>query len=178
MSELADFLDADIDENKQLVFWRKYSFNRLPVELISTVYETFLTDKKSLSPENQILFDHFHNAITTLDVTIKDLSNIIDIRNTISKVNQKINLQTSIGQIILLLKNDIDDHKETKPLEELGLLNYLLQRFEYRVLSDAGNTGCRLSVGGKKRGFCPTPKPFWSSPKIGGSGHCNGRIFG
>ncbi len=46
LSELADFLDADIDENKQLILWRKYSFNRLPVELISTVYETFLTDKK------------------------------------------------------------------------------------------------------------------------------------
>lgn len=45
-SELADFLDANIEENKQLILWRKYSFNRLPIELISTVYETFLTDKK------------------------------------------------------------------------------------------------------------------------------------
>lgn len=46
LSDLADFLDADIDEHKQLVFWRRYSFNKLPVELISTVYETFLINKK------------------------------------------------------------------------------------------------------------------------------------
>lgn len=47
LNELADFLDADINlETRQGYFWRKYSFNHLPVELISTVYETFLNERK------------------------------------------------------------------------------------------------------------------------------------
>jgi len=80
LSELADFLDADIDENKQLVLWRKYSFNRLPVELISTVYETFLTDKKdavytpeflvnALLDEAMPLSDYEQTSFKTIDVS-------------------------------------------------------------------------------------------------------------
>ncbi|MGI8788758.1 MAG: Eco57I restriction-modification methylase domain-containing protein [Pyrinomonadaceae bacterium] len=80
LSELADFLDADIDENKQLILWRKYSFNRLPVELISTVYETFLTDKKdavytpeflvnALLDEAMPLSDYEQTSFKTIDVS-------------------------------------------------------------------------------------------------------------
>ena len=80
LSELADFLDADIDENKQLILWRKYSFNRLPVELISTVYETFLTDKKdavytpeflvnTLLDEAMPLSNYEQTSFKTIDVS-------------------------------------------------------------------------------------------------------------
>lgn len=80
LSELADFLDADIDENKQLIFWRRYAFNRLPVELISTVYETFLTDKKdavytpeflvnTLLDEAMPLSDYEQTSFKTIDVS-------------------------------------------------------------------------------------------------------------
>jgi len=42
---LAGFLSADVDtDTGQGFFWRRYSFNHLPVELISTVYETFLSE--------------------------------------------------------------------------------------------------------------------------------------
>jgi signal transduction histidine kinase len=70
-----------------------------------------LTDKKELGEQNQVLFDHLQKAVTTLDITIKDLSNIIDIRNTISKVRQKINLQDEIDHVINLLKKNIDDNQ-------------------------------------------------------------------
>jgi hypothetical protein len=46
LSPLADFLSGEID-NKHYVLWRIYSFNHLPVELISSIYEVFLeADKK------------------------------------------------------------------------------------------------------------------------------------
>lgn len=45
LSQLANFLDADTDNN-QYVLWRKYSFSHLPVELISSVYEEFLGQDK------------------------------------------------------------------------------------------------------------------------------------
>ena len=44
---LADFLDADVElQSGQGYLWRKYSFNHLPVEIISSVYETFLNERK------------------------------------------------------------------------------------------------------------------------------------
>ena len=47
LKELADFLDADKD-GIQIRFWRKYTFKYLPVELISSVYETLLGDSNDV----------------------------------------------------------------------------------------------------------------------------------
>jgi len=41
---LALYLDAD-SENGQYVFWRLYSFEYLPIEIISRIYEEFITDR-------------------------------------------------------------------------------------------------------------------------------------
>jgi hypothetical protein len=41
LSPLANFLSGD-SEGKQYVLWRLYSFNHLPIELISSIYEMFL----------------------------------------------------------------------------------------------------------------------------------------
>lgn len=41
LKPLADFLSGVLDKN-QFVFWRLYSFNHLPIELISSIYEMFL----------------------------------------------------------------------------------------------------------------------------------------
>ncbi len=43
---LAHFLSGKI-ENKQYVLWRLYSFNHLPIELISSIYEMFLEADKN-----------------------------------------------------------------------------------------------------------------------------------
>lgn len=47
-SKLADFLDAKFDGN-QRVFWRQYDFNYLPVELISRIYEEFITNRPDIT---------------------------------------------------------------------------------------------------------------------------------
>ncbi|HRE76784.1 MAG TPA: N-6 DNA methylase [Flavobacterium sp.] len=41
LTPLANFLSGELDKN-QFVFWRLYSFNYLPIELISSIYEMFL----------------------------------------------------------------------------------------------------------------------------------------
>lgn len=41
---LADLLDANIEENQYLL-WRLYDFEQIPIELISGIYEAFLTKK-------------------------------------------------------------------------------------------------------------------------------------
>jgi hypothetical protein len=49
LSSIADFLKGDQDPSGQLLFWPLYSFQDLPVELISNIYEEFLatTDKNT-----------------------------------------------------------------------------------------------------------------------------------
>lgn len=46
LSDFADFLEGK-NEGQQLVIWRLYSFNDLPVELISNIYEEFLSEDKN-----------------------------------------------------------------------------------------------------------------------------------
>jgi hypothetical protein len=46
LSPLANFLSGKID-NKQYVIWKLYSFNHLPIELISSIYEMFLEADKN-----------------------------------------------------------------------------------------------------------------------------------
>lgn len=43
----ADFFEGKLDE-RQYTFWRLYSFNDLPIELISNIYEEFLESKKGI----------------------------------------------------------------------------------------------------------------------------------
>ncbi|OGT97427.1 MAG: hypothetical protein A2X80_04585 [Geobacteraceae bacterium GWB2_52_12] len=46
LSPIADFLKGDLDPNSgQMLFWPLYSFQDLPVELISNIYEEFLAKK-------------------------------------------------------------------------------------------------------------------------------------
>jgi hypothetical protein len=44
LSKLAQYLDANVDKN-QLVIWPLYSFEYLPVELISRIYEEFIPER-------------------------------------------------------------------------------------------------------------------------------------
>ncbi|MDR1224624.1 MAG: hypothetical protein LBL07_17360 [Tannerella sp.] len=45
--KLADYLDGD-NKDSQYVLWRLYSFEHLPVEVISSVYEELLTNSKDI----------------------------------------------------------------------------------------------------------------------------------
>jgi len=44
LDKLASYLDADSDDN-QFVLWRLYSFEYLPIEIISRIYEEFITNR-------------------------------------------------------------------------------------------------------------------------------------
>lgn len=48
LNNFANFFDGYIDEKEQLNIWRLYSFNYLPIELISNIYEEFLEKKKGV----------------------------------------------------------------------------------------------------------------------------------
>jgi len=47
LKPFADFFEGKLD-GRQYTFWRLYSFNDLPIELISNIYEEFLESKKGI----------------------------------------------------------------------------------------------------------------------------------
>lgn len=57
---LADFLDGKLDATKQYVFWRLYSFNFLPIELISNIYEEFLVSSNENQKKNGAVYTPPH----------------------------------------------------------------------------------------------------------------------
>jgi len=107
-----------------------------------------LIDGKDFNEHNKIIFDHLQKSVGTLDITIKDLSNIIDIRNTISKVKQKVNLHDEVEQIISLLRKEIIDHQveiirslqedpeiySVKPMVSSILYNLISNAIKYRSM--------------------------------------------
>jgi len=48
LSHFADLFNGYIDKKEQLNIWRLYSFNYLPIELISNIYEEFLESEKGV----------------------------------------------------------------------------------------------------------------------------------
>ena len=55
LSPIADFLKGDLDPNSgQMLFWPLYSFQDLPVELISNIYEEFLAKKDSKTKKKNL----------------------------------------------------------------------------------------------------------------------------
>lgn len=72
-----------------------------------------LIDQDHLNEVNREIFGHLTASVSALDVTIKDLSNIIDLRNDLTRIKQKLSLQHEINEIINLLKKDIDDKRVT-----------------------------------------------------------------
>ncbi|MBX2943067.1 MAG: hypothetical protein KF860_12055 [Cyclobacteriaceae bacterium] len=69
-----------------------------------------LLDQSNLNKNNQEIFNHLKESVSTLDGTIKDLSNIIDIRNDITRIRQKLSLENEVNNIVKLLKKDIDEN--------------------------------------------------------------------
>lgn len=60
LNELKQFLDGDIDlNNNQLALWPLYSFNVIPIQLISSIYEMFFHLQESDS-ENGTYYTPFH----------------------------------------------------------------------------------------------------------------------
>jgi hypothetical protein len=79
LSKLANFLDANLENDSQYLIWRQYSFEYLPVELISNVYEEFLGEgRQDVVYTPKFLVDLLINQTMPLDKTQKDFK-VIDV---------------------------------------------------------------------------------------------------
>ncbi len=81
---------------------------RGPVASLGGLINVF--NQQNNGSQNEELIGHMTKSLLSLENTIQDLSHIIDIRNNLSQIRQKINLEHSLNQIILLLEKEVAEH--------------------------------------------------------------------
>ncbi|MCW3110041.1 MAG: hypothetical protein JWQ09_4547 [Segetibacter sp.] len=161
LSLLANFLDANI-QNNQYVLWRRYSFNHLPVEIISNVYEEFLGEGK----KDVVYTPHF-----LVNMLVDECMPLND-----PKENYKL-IDVSCGSGIFLVSGykrliewwRFKKYNETgilPPNPNLRTLKQLLKKSIYGI--DIEEDATRLTTFSLALALCDllTPKQIWTELKF------------
>jgi hypothetical protein len=110
-----------------------------------------LIDQKSIKGENIQIFKHIQSSTERLDNIIKDLIKIIDIRQDIFQIRQKISLEEEFKSIHDILEREIYTHHvafrndfsqceeiySVKPMVHSILYNLISNSIKYRSLDEA-----------------------------------------
>lgn len=101
-----------------------------------------LVDQKSLTPENTEIYTHFVTSVKRLDGIISDLSKIIDIRQDIFHIRQRINLKTEVEEIFHGFKKDIDAYQiviktDFSACPEIYSVRPMVHSILYNLISNA-----------------------------------------
>jgi signal transduction histidine kinase len=70
-----------------------------------------LLEQPPSAAESKNIFVHVNRSLQSLDQIIKDLASIIDIRNTVTEIKQKVILEEEIDTIKNLLERQIHEHQ-------------------------------------------------------------------
>jgi signal transduction histidine kinase len=94
-----------------------------------------------LNPENQELLAHLKKSHQSLENTIRDLSHIIDIRNNLSGIRQKIVLREELEHAKVLLGKEITDHRADIEANfstpEIYAAKHMIDSVLYNLISNA-----------------------------------------
>ena len=162
LTDLALFLYGDIElDNGQYSFWRKYSFVHLPVELISSVYEELLNERK--------------DAVYTPEFLVKALIDESMPQKEYEKKSVK-TIDVSCGSGIFLVsafkrlaqRHRYATFKETGELKRLDSKE-LLQIIKDNIFGvDIEEDARRLTVFSLCLALCDelTPKEIWTKLKF------------
>jgi len=110
-----------------------------------------LIDQKSIKAENIQIFKHIQSSTERLDNIIKDLIKIIDIRQDIFQIRQKISLEQEFKSVHDILEREIYTHHvafrndfsqceeiySVKPMVHSILYNLISNSIKYRSLDEA-----------------------------------------
>ena len=102
----------------------------------------YLFNQQNLTGDNQELLNHLGKSLQSLETTISDLSHIIDIRNNLSRIRQKIVLRDELEQITVLLEKEISVHEVTiteafKDAPEIYAVKHMVDSILYNLISNA-----------------------------------------
>jgi signal transduction histidine kinase len=108
-----------------------------------------LIDEQNINEHNKEIHGHLQTSIKRLDVIISDLSKIIDIRQDIFHIRQKIRLQDEVNEILTVFKKEIEGQQfiiktdfsecpeiySVRPMVHSILLNLISNALKYRAPS-------------------------------------------
>ena len=162
LKELADFLDADKD-GIQIRFWRKYTFKYLPVELISSVYETLLGDSNDVVYTPDFLVN-----------TLLDDSNCIPLSNYQQTDFKVIDVSCGSGIFLVSAFKRFVKRWRYKQFKEKGTLvhptaDVMLSIIKDNIFGvDIKEGAVRLTVFSLCLALCDelTPKEIWTELKF------------
>jgi methylase of polypeptide subunit release factors len=162
LEKLADFLDADVElKSGQGYLWRKYSFNHLPVELISTVYESFLNKRKDAVYTPEFLV----NTLVDQSMPQSDIGNL-SVKTIDISCGSGIFLVSAFKRLVQRQRYaEFKKNGELKPLKSKKLLKIIKDNiFGVDIEEDA----VRLTVFSLCLALCDelTPKEIWTELKF------------
>lgn len=147
--ELVNKNDQLIQTNKELIrhnnelmqFSYTVSHNlRGPVASLIGLLK--LLEHSSSPEETKDIFDHINRSTSSLDQIIKDLASIIDIRNTVVEVKQKLLLEDEITTVKNLLEKQIKDYNvkivtHFQKAPEIFSIRPMVSSIFYNLISNA-----------------------------------------
>ena len=100
-----------------------------------------LLNQQNQDTVNHELLVHMDKSLISLESTIQDLSHIIDIRNNLSQIRQKIILHDELMQIRSLLEKEISDHRvviesDFTDSPEIYAAKHMLDSIIYNLISN------------------------------------------
>jgi signal transduction histidine kinase len=110
---LSDMNAELVDQNNDLLQFSYTVSHNLRGPVASLLGLLQLANREEVSDEMRLLLSHINRSAESLDMTIKDLNSIIEIRNTIAKQIQLVFLEVEIEHIKVMLKKEIDDNQAT-----------------------------------------------------------------
>lgn len=101
-----------------------------------------LVNESEVGKSNKPLLTHFKTSINALESTIRDLGNIIDTRNRITRLRQSIGWEGLMENIRIQLSKDIEDNKVTlltsfEDAPEIFSVKPMVQSILYNLVSNA-----------------------------------------
>lgn len=101
-----------------------------------------LIDHTSIDGDAAQILSRLKESVFSLDGTIRDLSYIIDIRNDITRIRQKLYLQKELNHVLVLLKREIEENSITVEADfvrigEIYSVRPMLESILYNLVSNA-----------------------------------------
>ncbi len=109
-----------LETNNELIQYnnelRQFSYtisHNLRAPVASLIGLTNIIDMDNLNDDNKLILDHIQSSSKKLDNVFIDLNKIIDLRNSIGGVKEKIEIESELRQIQNSLENEITNSKAT-----------------------------------------------------------------
>ncbi len=150
LSKLAQYLDANV-ENDQLVIWPLYSFEYLPVELISRIYEEFIPER------NDAVYTPIHLARFMVDECMPISAPKIDFKAIDVSCGSGVFLVTVLKRLVQWWQKEQFDRTGKLINPEIDVLKQILLNSIYGV--DIEPDSVRLSVFSLSIALCDMLKP-------------------